>query len=154
MKSSHPIFLYHGSAFDVDVLHPGIYYTGKEEDWDDGESNRFLYAGEDQDFVVDMALASLIDKIAPLKRFNTSGDTITLEFYHMDHGFTLDQLTGKSIYLYQIVFKNKDKWIENHDEENGAVGEWKTNHPITNIRNKTTIPGPCHLNRPQSKHSR
>ena len=55
-------------------------------------------------------------------------------------GMTLDQLTGKSIYLYQIVFKNKDKWIENHDEENGAVGEWKTNHPITDIRNKTTIP--------------
>lgn len=116
--------LYHGSAWRNVVLKPGIHYGGVEKQWDETESNRFLYATRDRNLAVAMGMVGLLEDYA-FDRFHYGEDGINIET-DTDAGVILRGLEGKYVYLYVIVVREDQGWVKVRNKHNNAVDEWKT----------------------------
>lgn len=126
-----PEKLYHASGYWQLMLRPGFHYTGEEVFWDETESNKFLYAGEDKDFVTDMGFASVIEKSYNLESFHSDKNKIEIRLRANSAPLTVSKIKLLSIYLYEMRFKKSDKWVpvETHNTEK----EWKTKNTVSYV---------------------
>lgn len=128
------MFVYHGSAYDQKKLQPGFNHTKQLVQWDDVESNQYLYGTTDKTQATVLGFAALLDKNYGLTEFHHRGKKITV---------VLDDKSVKSllkkdliVYLYSC---NKDNlWIKNNNPKNNLSTEYKTQETITPAR-KTRI---------------
>lgn len=136
-----PLHLYHASGFLTDVLHPGIFYTGELQRWDEVESNEYLYATLFKDLCINLGISSAVDKKFMLNEFHTSENEKVLEFV-MDMNsppLTYQQLFLMPVFLYQIKFVKSDGWVPVVNESTTPGSEWKTKKNITRFVKREQI---------------
>lgn len=121
--------LYHGSSYKQTELKPGIAYTGKKVEWDETESNEFLYATTDRQEAISQAFASMLEKHFGLTHYQTSGKTIKAKL-EADKLPPIKELVKHKLYLYTIVNKDEDGWKKNSNKANGLETEYKTQDSI------------------------
>lgn len=113
--------LYHGSAYKTDVLKPGIKHTGVKIDWDNTESNEWLYASSDRTEATMLGFFSYLEKHHGGTAFHMSANEIIIT----SDPFELDDI---KVYLYSI---NTDKgWVKVNNQSNNSVTEYKTKNHI------------------------
>ena len=139
MRESLPRLLYHGSAHKSAVLQPGINITGNLVQWDETESNEWLYATTDENLAVEMALASSIEQSHLMNRFHTDGDQITIELDMKSPPLTLAMLKRRVVYKYVFVPQVSEGWEKVNNAVNNTTTEWKTERIITVFRRVVTI---------------
>ncbi len=122
--------LYHGSSFKHTKLKPGFDHTGVRVEWDKTESNEFLYADENADEAVSMALASLLEQKYNLKRYQTSGNSITITLAKGERLFGKYDLARLKVYVYIIAKVDSDGWVKVNNQHNNSTTEWKTKKHI------------------------
>lgn len=123
------MYLYHGSKYKHRELKPGFMWTGEEKNWDQTESNRFLYATKARDAAIDMGFASALEQDFLLKRIQTRGNrvVITIESGPMP---TRDDLKKIVVYVYKIDKKDADGWQEVNNRFNNMAEEYKSDKNI------------------------
>lgn len=122
--------LYHASSFLQTVLQPGIAYTGEKVQWDETESNEWLYATTDKEAAIEQGLASAVEHRWPLHQFKSQGDNLLFVF---DEGTTLPtrrDLERLTVYLYTIHPHVSDGWQKNNNPVNDMTTEYKTQAAI------------------------
>lgn len=127
---SWPNILYHGSAYRTPTLKPGIAYGGEKVEWDQGESNEYLYATSDKDAAVELGFASAIEKKFKLDRFHSDEHELTIT---ASEHITMRDLEALEVYLYAISFTGADGWMLNHNAHNGMNTEFKTRKVVSYI---------------------
>lgn len=113
--------LYHGSAYKTDVLKPGMEHTGVKVNWDETESNEWLYASSDRTEAVILGFFSYLEKYHGGTGFHMKEHEIIV---------TCDpfKLEGVKVYLYDI---NTDKgWLKVNNQNNNSISEYKTKSHI------------------------
>lgn len=129
--------LYHGSKFHHTQLMPGFKRTKVEKNWDNTESNKFLYATVEAQPAVGMGFASALDQSFMLKRFQHNDDVIRIT---IEEGPvpTKEDLAKIKVYLYTILYRQIDGWEKANNAHNNMSGEFRTaktiKEAITNIR--------------------
>lgn len=123
------MFLYHGSKYKHRELKPAFMWTGTEVNWDQTESNHFLYATKARDAAIDMGFASALEQSFLLKRIQTRGNNIriTIESGPMPTREDLEKIT---VYVYKIEKVQKDGWQAVNNRFNNMSDEFKTDKPI------------------------
>lgn len=116
--------LYHGSAFSTLNLMPGFNRSGKLEEWDNTESNKFLYASADPEVATEQAFASQASKMFLVNRFQSHGNNLILTI-ERSRPMPRDAFKDCFVYLYRIAYHKKD-WQEVNNRTNGLTGEFKT----------------------------
>lgn len=139
-------YLYHGSMYSHDTLRPGFYYTKKEVNWDETESNRFLYASSIREDSIDQGFASALEQKFQIVGYKSSPGEILI---FSDPNRTISQTDLKSIviYVYKIKYTPSDGWVKNNNQHNNLLTEWKTKNtiPEKNIEARIRIPIGEHL---------
>lgn len=125
-----PRLLYHGSRFKQPELMPGFNRSGKLVQWDETESNLFLYASSVKDVAIELGFASAIEKLFNVTRFRVENKEITIE---TELSISQNDLAHAPVYLYTIACQAKDGWKKNNNEHNGIDTEFKTQRTILNI---------------------
>lgn len=131
-SKSVPTTLYHASAFKHDSLVSGFKRTGELVQWDNTESNKWLYATSDRAQAINQGFASLLEKMYLLDRYQSNGSEIKATFSNGQKPNIAD-LKNKKIYLYTISSVG-DGWIKNSNEFNGLDDEYKTEQVINKSR--------------------
>lgn len=124
---SHPTImttLYHASIYRNDELKPGIHYTGKKIEWDETESNEWLYASKDRLEALGNALAAYLEKNHEVDRVSFDDSTFVV---HSDRDITEDQVRKAKIFLYTVKTGN---WTPVKNKVNGSTTEYKTKDTI------------------------
>jgi hypothetical protein len=115
---------YHASAYaEKEALKPGFEYTGELIEWDQTESNKFLYATNDQEFAVDMGFSSALEKMLQVDKIETNTDFIKVYLSKNQKVPSQSVLEAITIYLYRISGHVPMEPVEN--SFNNAVGEYK-----------------------------
>lgn len=117
--------LYHGSGFDQTELMPGFLRSGKLVQWDETESNEWLYTTTDRDEAISQAFASMIEKTYESKSYHRDGNRITIELAKCVKP-SLAELKKIQLFLYTIRLEPEDQWQKNNNEHNQIKTEWKT----------------------------
>ena len=120
---SHPAImttLYHASIYRNSELKPGIHYTGKKIEWDEAESNEWLYASKDRMEALGNALAAYLEKNHEVERVSFDDSTFVI---HSDRDITEDQVRKAKIFLYTVKTGN---WVPVKNKVNGSTTEYKT----------------------------
>lgn len=125
--SEGPDRLYHASGYQTLDLRPGYEHTGVEVKWDNGESNRYLYATTDRESAVDLGIASALEKKFKLDRFQTHGNQIAIT---TPDAITMSDLEGLNVFIYEIEPKSAHGWVKNNNTSNGMATEWKTGSTV------------------------
>lgn len=120
--------LYHGSKYKNDLLKPGFSYTNKEVHWDDTESNKSLYATEDKDSAIIMAIAGLLERENSVKKFTITNKVIGVEFYPNEPRPVITKTDV--IYIYTIKPLPNQDWVKVNNKNNVGFSEFKTNQDI------------------------
>lgn len=126
-----PNVLYHGSAYWTNELKPGFEHTGIEVQWDETESNRFLYATTERETAIELGLASAIEKAYTLNSYQTRGNAIMI---NCDQKITVKDLYDLEVWIYTIQPGPKENWSLNKNPHNGLSTEFKTDHTVRSIR--------------------
>lgn len=126
-----PSVLYHGSAYWTNVLKPGFKHTGVEVQWDETESNKFLYATTERETAIGLGLASAIEKAYTLNQYQIRGNSITI---NTDQKITVVDLYELEVWIYTIHPGPKENWSLNKNPHNGLDTEFKTDHTIRSVR--------------------
>ena len=127
-----PKTLYHSSNYiATSVLKPGFEYTGKLVEWDEGESNKYLYATTDKEAAISLGFASAIEHTYLLDGFHTDGDKIEIE--SPAKNLSLTDLQKLKVQLYTIKVEVGQDWIKNNNLTNHLDTEYKTDNHITNF---------------------
>lgn len=129
--SKLPTTLYHCSAYsNKELLRPGIKHTGKIVEWDNGESNEYLYATTDKEEALSLGFATAIEHKYKLDRYTTKGNQITIA---SSDNILFKELSKLEFYLYSIQVKPEDGWIKNNNPNNQITTEWKTDQDISSF---------------------
>ena len=126
-----PHLLYHGSAFNDEELMPGYKRTGILVEWDETESNKFLYATTSKKEAIKLGLASSIEKTFKLNKFKTEGDSIFIVIEGNELSYA--KLCKLPLYVYTIRTTDRDGWVANNNEHNNMSDEWKTDQTIRGL---------------------
>jgi hypothetical protein len=123
------MILYHGSGYRHQELKPGFHHTGVEVNWDEVESNHFLYASTIREDAIDQGFASQMEQKYRIRRYNSTGKTVSIE---LDPAFPVkvEALEKLKIYVYRIKQRPVDGWVKNNNPHNNLKTEWKTDHVI------------------------
>lgn len=125
-----PAVLWHGSAYNTDhqrTLKPGYLHSHKLVEWDNGESNHFLYATTERDTAIEQGFASAVEHRYRLDRFQSQADTLVIDSpYALTH-HDLEQL---SVWLYELHPQDDEQWLFNHNASNGLDSEFKTHRVV------------------------
>lgn len=121
--------LYHTSAYRTDTLRPSYQITGELVEWDETESNKFLYASADKAASIDQGFASLLEKLYALKRYVSNDKQITIYLYNKTIP-KIEELYSKIIYLYIIDYDIGDGWVKVNNEHNNMKDEYKTSNIV------------------------
>lgn len=126
-------YLYHGSKFKQDSLKPGIHYTGNITRWDETESNEYLYATPDREEAIRQGIASTIEKMFDIDRFELNKKHMLLKYSPDAKKLpSLDAIMGLTIYLYTIHYRKEDGWMVVNNKVNGLGDrEYKTAHSLS-----------------------
>lgn len=120
--------LYHGSGYKTDILRPGFYYTHQLEQWDETESNEWLYASTDKDEAILNGLASAVGKVSLLNKMHYDDKEVVL--YVEDH-LQKSKVDALKVYLYEIEADNEfEWWLSVNNKSNNSVTECKTKQSI------------------------
>lgn len=117
--------LYHGSGFDQDELMPGFMRSGKKVEWDETESNDWLYTTTDKQEAISQAFASMMEKTYETTGYHTEGNRIQINFPEVVHP-SVKELEKLQVFLYTIRLHPDDAWVKNTNEHNQIKTEWKT----------------------------
>lgn len=122
--------LYHGSGFKQTELMPGYYRSGNLVEWDETESNKFLYVTTDREVAIGQGFASTVEKVFKVHRYHEDGMNIEIE---IDKGPlpTRSDLEKIEIYLYTIEMKPADGWVKVNNKHNGLDTEYKSEETIS-----------------------
>lgn len=123
------MLIYHGSKYEHKVLQPAFKHTGIEVNWDQTESNHYLYATKSSDAATDMGFASALEQSFKIRRVQTRGNNIriTIEEGPLP---TREDLLKISVYLYTIDKKPEDGWEPVNNRFNNMADEFKTKNDI------------------------
>lgn len=123
------MILYHGSGYKHKELKPGFHHTGVEVNWDEVESNHFLYASTVREDAIDQGFASKMEQLFAIKRYVSSGGRIRID---LDPAFpvTVEEIEKIKIYVYRIKQRPNDGWVKNNNPHNNLTTEWRTDHVI------------------------
>lgn len=130
--AKEPKYLYHGSMFDTqgEPLYPGIHHTGELVVWDGGlETNEFLYTTTSAKHAILLGLGSFVEKKLDCTHYQVREKEIIVS--GASQSVTEKDLKDVVIYLYTIVFHDKDGWYKNNNPYNHIDTEWKTTHSIS-----------------------
>lgn len=119
-----PHYLYHSSSFYHSELMPGFKRSGVLVNWDEVESNEWLYATTSKESAIELGLASSIEKSFKLNFFKSEGDKITIVVE--GSGLKYGPLVNLKVYLYTFTPSVNDEWIKNNNPHNNLDTEWKT----------------------------
>lgn len=122
--------LYHASSYLHDELKPGIAYTGEKVQWDEFESNEWLYATSNKEKAIEQGLASAVEHRWLLHRFQSTGDSLVFTFDHGSHRPSRRDLEQLQIYLYVIHPHVADGWVKNHNPHNKLRSEYRTQNTV------------------------
>lgn len=125
--------LYHGSNFNQKEIKPSYQHTGELEEWDDTESNEWLYATTDKELSGLMAIASYMGRHYLVNRFSTGDRSIEIEF---EKGEDLSK-ANKELYNIPIVIYElqlDDKWELVNNSNNQDVPEYKSKESFTKFK--------------------
>lgn len=136
LNESSPKLLYHGSMYRHDVLKPAFQITGELREWDEGQSNEWLYATPDINLAIEMGLASAVEQKWIVNRFHTDGPEITIELDVRSPPLSQHMLHRITVTLYTITFKLMDGWER---VDNDEVNEWRTKRAVSSIRARRII---------------
>lgn len=124
--------LYHGSKYSHTELKPGIKHTGEKKQWDETESNEYLYATTSKDDAIGMALASTVEQSYLLDRFQHHDNVIRITVAEGKEMPTLEDLLKLKVYVYTIEFDSKDGWEKVKNQHNNMDGEYRTKKTLKN----------------------
>jgi len=124
---ANEIILYHGSGYNQNELMPGYKRSGKLVQWDETESNEWLYATTSKATAITLGFCSKIEKIYDVKRCVTHGNEIKITFYN-NRVPSKSELERLQVYLYTIEFDNN--WVSNSNKHNKLTTEYKTKSTI------------------------
>lgn len=121
--------LYHGSGFKQSELMPGFHRSGNLVEWDETESNMWLYTTTDREVAIGQGFASTVEKIYKTHRYIEDGLNIQIQ---IEKGQlpTRAQLEAIEIYLYTIEMKPADNWVKVNNKHNGLDTEYKSDETI------------------------
>lgn len=122
--------LYHGSGFKQTELMPGFYRSGNLVEWDETESNMFLYATTVKESAIGLGFSSMIEKTFNTHRYRESGMEIEIQVYKGPLP-TVRDLEQVNVYLYTMEMLPADKWLKVNNEHNGLDTEYKTEETIS-----------------------
>jgi hypothetical protein len=133
MSTSTPEVLYHGSRFRQPELMPGIKHSKELVEWDNGESNLWLYATTIKEEAIGLGIAGAIEHtFDDLAEYHVQGNKIEVVSY--SRLMTLKQLHELKVYLYTIAYHDDDGWEKNANKQNGLdKTEYKTTGIIKDI---------------------
>ncbi|MNO12938.1 hypothetical protein D3C76_25570 [compost metagenome] len=115
--------LYHGSGYKHTELKPGIHYTGKKVEWDQTESNEWLYATCLLEEAIAQGFASVIEKHYKLDHYHSVGNEVVMTF--TDTVPKQEDLEKLQVFLYKIDW-DTSVWIKVNNLHNGMSNEYKT----------------------------
>jgi hypothetical protein len=131
--------LYHGSGFDQTELMPGFMRTGKLVQWDEVESNEWLYTTTDKDEAISQAFASMIEKTYNSMHYKREGKDIVITM-EGEVAPSMAEVEKLQLFVYTIRLEPEDKWVKNANEFNQIKTEWKTQSIIDrNIIHKEQV---------------
>lgn len=113
--------LFHGSRFNHRVLSPAIKHTGTKVEWDDTESNEWLYATSEENDAVLFGLFSYIEQTSPIEGLHLDGKEVTLDGEPVN-------LDGIVIFVYTL--DKTDDWTLVNNDVNGYAEEYKTKSDV------------------------
>lgn len=128
-----PAVLWHGSTFANEILKPGFLWTKKLVEWDNGESNHYLYATTEQEMAIALGLSSAIKKRFLLDRFQIDEKTKTLAISSLSK-ITHYDLERLQVWLYELHPQNSEQWVYNHNQTNKFDTEYKTHRIVSFVR--------------------
>lgn len=121
--------LHHGSKYNHTELKPGYERVGEKINWDETESNEYLYATISKEDAVGMSLASTVEQGYLLHQFQHHGNVIRI-IVSEGPSPTIDDLIKLQTYVYTIRFDEKDGWEEVNNQHNNMKDEYKTKNTI------------------------
>lgn len=133
------MLLHHGSKYNHVELMPGYKRTGEKINWDETESNDYLYATTSADDATGMALASTVEQSFQLDRFQHHDDKITITVSSEGELPTLEELLKLQVYVYTIKFDPKDGWEKVKNQHNNMDGEYRTKKNIKSNIESTKV---------------
>lgn len=119
--------LYHGSGYDQTELMPGFKHSGKIVQWDETESNEWLYSTSSKEEAIAQGFASVLEKHYNLDRYKSDGDLIIIEIATGRIPVTAD-LFKLDVWLYTI--QHDGRWRPVNNKHNGMKDEYKTKETI------------------------
>lgn len=128
------MFIYHGSAYDQKELQPGFNHTKQLIQWDDVESNQYLYGTTDESQAIILGFAALLDRKYGLAEFHQRGKKITVVLADK----TVQSLLGENFIVYLYSCNKDNHWIKNNNPKNNLTTEYRTQETITPVK-KTRI---------------
>jgi hypothetical protein len=134
------MILYHGSGYRHTELKPGFHHTGVEVNWDEVESNHYLYASTVREDAIDQGFASQMEQKFAIRRYRSTGRSgqgkIQIE---LDPAFpvTDEEIEKIKVYVYRIKKLPQDGWVKNNNPHNNLSTEWKTDHVIKDAIERT-----------------
>lgn len=131
------LLLYHGSAYrETKELKPGFMHTGVLQQWDQTETNEWLYFTSDAREAKLQALAGAIAKKYLLDQFQydmgKKSLTVRLTKRPEDpdiHKVSRDIFTAR-MYMYVLRAKNIPGLVANNNPHNGMKTEYKTRQVV------------------------
>jgi hypothetical protein len=131
--------LHHGSKYNHTELKPGYERVGKTINWDQTESNEYLYATVSKEAAIGMSLASTVEQSYLLDRFQHHDNVIRITVSEGQLP-TIEDLLKLQTYVYTIRFDQKDGWVEVNNKFNNMSGEYKTKNTLkSNIEQVSVI---------------
>jgi hypothetical protein len=117
--------LHHGSKYNHTELKPGYERVGKTINWDQTESNEYLYATVSKEAAIGMSLASTVEQSYLLDRFQHHDRIIRITVSEGPLP-TVEDLLKLKTYVYAIRFDPRDGWEKVNNQYNNMSGEYKT----------------------------
>lgn len=121
--------LYHGSVYEQTELKPGFDHTGVLIEWDGTESNKNLYATTSRAEAISQAFASVLEKKFKSIHYKTRGKSIEVKVLGKTRPTKVD-FSKIEIFLYTLVYDEKDGWRKVSNAQNGLDNEWKTTRTL------------------------
>ena len=129
-----PRILYHASPYSNEVIKPGIEHSGELRQWDETESNRFVYASSSKAEALVNGIASCVEnffgeKFKLTRMQYTEGRLVVEGDGHLDW----NDLCERDVFLYLVKGRVSHGWVPVNNANNGSDTEWKTAetiHPV------------------------
>lgn len=123
----YPSILYHGSIFESKELKPSYLITKIKNQWDDTESNEYLYSTTDKNLAIMMGAAAECERMGAISVHTTENEFKAV----WENAYPRSVLHYTKIYIYTITNDPKDKWIKVNNKNNLTVDEYKTKSIIS-----------------------